>query len=456
MKQIRIFTLLAALFFTLFSTGHLAAQSPTLVTLVKAGRLLDPRTGNVLSPAAVLIENGKIKEVGAPSQVQAHAPAGVKTIDLGSATLLPGLIDSHTHLLLDVIVPPEAEINRRNNGIFAPGMLLAIIESPSKRVFMGAQLAREDLESGFTTVRNLGHSGIDGDVELRDAINAGRVIGPRILAAGRKLIAPGGYVQNLNPALADAILQQEFLLVGSPDQARQAVQKNIFYNVDVIKVTAEDNITQADMTAIVEEAHRQHLKVAAHAVTVGSIQTAIDGGTDSIEHGNDVTDEQLKAMRDKGIFFGITPTFWGGFFTKIAEPSIVMSPTMKSGLAASDERRRQKVASFVQRILKSGVKFAAGSDMCWFYPGKTRGQATATMFAHLHDAGMPPLDILRAVTTSAAEMLGWQDRVGAVEPGKFADLVAVAGDPIADITELERVQFVMKGGQLVRNDLASH
>ena len=152
MKQIRIFTLLAALFFTLFSTGHLAAQSPTLVTLVKAGRLLDPRTGNVLSPAAVLIENGKIKEVGAPSQVQAHAPAGVKTIDLGSATLLPGLIDSHTHLLLDVIVPPEAEIIRHNNGIFAPGLLLAIVESPSKRVLMGAQLAREDLESGFTTV----------------------------------------------------------------------------------------------------------------------------------------------------------------------------------------------------------------------------------------------------------------------------------------------------------------
>jgi imidazolonepropionase-like amidohydrolase len=133
-----------------------------------------------------------------------------------------------------------------------------------------------------------------------------------------------------------------------------------------------------------------------------------------------------------------------------------MSPTMKSELAASDDRRRKRVASFTQRILKSGVKFALGSDMCWFYPGKTRGQASATIFTHLHDAGMPPLDILRAVTTNAAELLGWQDRVGSVEPGKFADLVAVAGDPIADITELERVRFVMKNGQLVRNDLASH
>jgi imidazolonepropionase-like amidohydrolase len=114
------------------------------------------------------------------------------------------------------------------------------------------------------------------------------------------------------------------------------------------------------------------------------------------------------------------------------------------------------VTGFIQRILKSGVKFAAGSDMCWFYPGKTRGQASATIFANLHDAGMPPLDILRAVTTNAAEMLGWQDRVGAVEPGKFADLVAVAGDPIADISELERVRFVMKDGQVVRNDLTLH
>jgi imidazolonepropionase-like amidohydrolase len=452
----KLFTLSTSLFLALFSIGQVAAQSPAAVTLVKAGRLLDPRTGNMLSPAAVLIEGGKIKEVGPPSRVQANAPVGFKTIDLGNATLLPGLIDSHTHLLLDVIVPPEAESARHLNGNFAPGLLLAIVESPSQRGLRGAQLAREDLESGFTTVRNLGHSGIDGDVVLRDAINAGNVPGPRILAAGRKLIALGSYLQGLNPALADAIMQQEFLPIDSPDRARQAVRQNVFYNVDLIKVTIGDDISTPELKAVVEEAHRQHLKVAVHAISTGSIQTAIDGGADSIEHGNDVTDEQLKAMRDKGIFIDITPTFWGGFFTKIAEPTIVMSAALKSELAASDDRRRQKVSTFTQRVLKSGVKFAAGSDMCWFYPGKTRGQASVTRFANLHDAGMPPLDIIRAVTTNAAEMLGWQDRVGAVEAGKFADLVAVAGDPVADISELERVQFVMKGGQVVRNDLASH
>jgi imidazolonepropionase-like amidohydrolase len=450
------FTLWAGLFCLLLSIGPLAGQSPALLTLVKAGRLLDPRTGNVLSPAAVLMESGKIKEVGAPSQVQAHAPVGVQTIDLGNATLLPGLIDSHTHLLLDVIPPTEAEIKRLYNGEFLPGQLLAIAAmSPGERVLMGAKLAREDLESGFTTVRNLGHSGIDGDVALRDAINAGSVPGPRILAAGRKLTTRGGYFQSLHPALAQPIVQQEFLQVENPDGARAAVREDIFYRVDVIKVTVEDDLTPAEVTSIVEEAHRQHLRVAVHAATTTSIQMAIDAGADSIEHGNGVTDEQLKVMREKGIFFDLTPTWYDGFWSKIHETS-VLSPVYRTALAARDDRNRERAAVLVQRVLKSGVKFTAGSDMCWFYPGKTRGQATATMFPALHKAGMPPLDILRAVTTTAAELLGWQDRVGAVEPGKFADLVAVAGDPVADISELERVRFVMKDGQVVRNDLASH
>jgi imidazolonepropionase-like amidohydrolase len=459
MKPNRNFLLLAASLFTLFSSGQVAAQAPAPATLVKAGRLLDSRTGNVLSPAAVLIEDGKIKEVGAPSQVQPHAPAGVKTIDLGSATLLPGLIDSHTHLLLDVIVPPEEEYERRNNGDFVPDQLLAIVESPSKRAFLGAQLAREDLESGFTTVRNLGHSGIDGDAALRDAINAGRVSGPRVLAAGRKITALGNYVQSLNPALADSILRQEFLNVSNLEEGRRAVDANFFYDVDVIKVTLDDEGVGIDtpvMSAIVEETHPAHKKIAAHAVGQRAIQIAIDAGVDSIEHGNNVTDDQLKMMRDKGIFFDITPTFWSGFYIKIAEPSIVFPPAIKAQLAAADERRSKMAVDLVQRILKSGVKFAAGSDMGFFYPGKTKGQASATMFPHLHDAGMPPLDILRAVTTNAAEMLGWQDRIGGIEPGKFADLVAVSGDPLADITELERVRFVMKGGQVVKNELASH
>jgi len=366
------------------------------------------------------------------------------------------LIDGHTHLLLNVIPPSEAERARRFNGTFVPDLLLAIVESPIKRAFMGAQSAREDLESGITTVRNLGHSGIDGDTELRDAINAGRIAGPRILASGRKLITRGSYVQSLNPALADAILQQEFLLIDGPDRARQAVRQNEFQNVDVIKVTADENLTVPELAAVVEEAHREHLKVAVHAVDKTSIQTAIDAGADSIEHGNEVTNEQLQQMRDKGIFFDFTPTSYGDFWTRMTEATVVMSPALRERWAKLDVSDTQKYDSLVQRVLKSGVKFAAGSDMGWYFPGKTRGQASVSRFPVLHQAGMASLDVLRAITTNAAEMLGWQDKVGAIEPGKFADLVAVAGDPIADITELERIRFVMKDGQVVRNDLSSH
>jgi imidazolonepropionase-like amidohydrolase len=438
----------------LLVAAWLVALAPvaSAATLVQAAHLLDPRTGNVLSPAAVLIEGEKIEAVGPPAQVQAAAPADVETIDLGAATLLPGLIDGHTHLFLNPTVPAEAEWGNRYNPKFAPGLLLAIVESPSKRVLMAAQLAREDLESGFTTVRNLGHSGVDGDVALRDAINAGRVPGPRIVAAGRKLIAQGSYLQSLNPDLTDGILRQEFMLLEGVDSARRAVRQNVFENVDVIKVAIGEDVSTAELSTVVDEAHRQHRKVAVHAVDAPSIQVAIDSGADSVEHGNEATDAELQAMRARGMFIDLTPTTWDGMWSKI-HGVVALSPSARSELTAGDERRRKQAVALVARVLKSGVKFAAGSDMGWYYPGKTRGQATATMFPALRAGGLPPLDVLRAVTTSAAEMIGWQDRVGSVEPGKYADLVAVAGDPLADITELERVRFVMKGGRVYVKEL---
>jgi imidazolonepropionase-like amidohydrolase len=250
--------------------------------------------------------------------------------------------------------------------------------------------------------------------------------------------------------------------------------------VDVIKVTADVNLTVAELAAVVEEAHRAGLKVAVHAVDKTSIQTAIDAGGDSIEHGNEITEEQLKQMRDKGIFFDFTPTSYGDFFTRIFQGTIAESLTLRAARLEADEGDRQRYNdlaqrvrksgfhggfeasdnqlydSLVQRVLRSGVKFAAGTDMCWHYPGRTCGQASTSRFPTLHEAGMPSLDVIRAITTNAAEMLGWQDRVGAIERGKFADIVAVSGDPIADISELERVRFVMKGGQVVRNELSSH
>jgi imidazolonepropionase-like amidohydrolase len=445
--------LAAALLLSLPWLVRADAQSVAGSTLVEAARLLNPKSGNTLAPAAVLIQNGKVKQIGVPDDLRKNMPPGTQVIDLGTATLLPGLIDAHTHLLLDVVVPPTADSERRFNGDFVADLLLAIVESPSKRVLLGAKMAREDLISGFTTVRNLGHSGIDGDTSLRDAINAESIPGPRILASGRKITSLGNYVQSLNPALADSILRQELLEVSTVDEGRRAVDEDLFNDIDVIKVTLDDDGVGIDvpvMRAMVEEAHRAHKRVAAHAVSEVAIQIAIDAGADSIEHGNNVTDQQLKLMREKGIFLDITPTFWSGFYSKITRPSIVRPPIPDAELMASAERRSR----FVQRILKSGVRFAAGSDMCWFYPGKTRGEASATIFSNLREAGMPTLDIIRSVTVNAAEMLGWQDRVGSIEPGKFADIIAVSGDPTRDIRELERVRFVMKGGQVVKNDLA--
>ncbi|GAC1452822.1 MAG: amidohydrolase family protein [Steroidobacteraceae bacterium] len=452
----RLSTCVAAVACALLSAGQLAAQSPPPGTMIKAAHLLDPRTGQVLSPAAVLVREHRIVATGPPERVQANAPGDVNIIDLGGATLLPGLIDCHAHLLANVSLPPEALFVRY--GRFGPGLLLSIAGmSPAEHALLGAQMAREDLESGFTTVRNLGHSGIDGDAALRDAINAGRLPGPRILAAGRKLTPPGGQALSLNPAVAAAILQQEYLQVDSPDAARHAVRENLLYHTDVIKVVADTDgrsIRPAEMSAIVEEAHQSRLRVAVHAYTREGIQAAIDAGADSIEHGDGVTDRQLKLMHDKGVFIDLTKTLSGDRLTKLLELSVVLSPALRASLASSDDR--QQSAELIQRVLKQGVKFAAGSDMIWAYPGKTRGQATATMFSALRDAGMSALDIIRAVTTNAAELVGWQDRLGAIEPGKLADLIAVAADPVADVGELERVRFVMKDGLVVRNDFTAH
>jgi imidazolonepropionase-like amidohydrolase len=443
---VRIFAFILLLLSSSRAPAQAAPPQAKKTTLLKAGRMLDVRTGKYISNAGILVENDKIKEAGPLAQVQAHTSKDALIIDLGAATLLPGLIDCHAHLLTSgtSISPQEIILNA------AAGM------SPTMRVLMGAQNAREDLEGGFTTVRVVGHSGIDGDVSLREAINQGWVTGPRIQAAARKLAPPGGQALHLNPAIADQIVDQEFLQVAGTDSARKAVRENLLYGADLIKVVADaDNrfISPDEMKAIVEEAHRAKVKVTVHATTVTGIQAAIDAGVDSIEHGNDVTDEQLKAMREKGIFLDITELSFGGRMRAMIEKQQVLSPQLQQELKAYEQMEAKQTPARIGRILKSGVKFTTGSDMWFDYPGKTRGQATAIMFGALKDLGVPPADVIRAATVSAAELLGWQDRVGVVEQGEFADIIAVSGDPLADVTELERVQFVMKGGEVVKNNL---
>jgi imidazolonepropionase-like amidohydrolase len=263
------------------------STTPPKPTMIKAGRILDVRTGKYLTGQGILVEEGKIKEVAAFAELQTHLPKDAVAVDLSKATLLPGLIDSHAHLLMAV----SAAVNPSNNILDAVAGT-----SASQRALLGALMAREDLEGGFTTIRNVGHSGEDGDAALRDAIDAGWVPGPRIQASCRKLTPPGGQAVRLNPAIAKQIIDLEFLPVGSPDEGRRAVRENLLYGADFIKVVADDEprfVSTKEMKAIVEEAHRSKVKVAVHATTETGIQTSIDAGADSIEHGDAVTDQML-------------------------------------------------------------------------------------------------------------------------------------------------------------------
>lgn len=418
--------------FVLFalSAGSLAQvrlqpPPPPEARLIRAGRALDVRSGKYLLDQGILTEGEKIKEIGPWRDVQPHASKDAMVIDLSQATLLPGMIDCHAHLLIS------------GDLRLAPGEILITTvaqASPSLRALMGARNAREALAVGITSARMVGHSGIDGDVALRDAINAGWIPGPRLQAACRKITAPGGHALPVHSAVAEQILREEFLTVSEPDEARAAVRENFANGADLIKIVIDAGTSSSgktrymaleDAKAIVREAHRFGLKVAAHAEDNFAVQTAIDAGVDSIEHAWTATEAQLKQMKDKGIFLVATELF----FTTPPKERLL-------------------------RALNVGVNIAMGSDAWTQRPGKTRGEATLLELDALHTEGMPNLEIIRSSTMNAAELMGWSDRVGELAAGKFADIIAVSGDPARDIGLLQHVQFVMKGATVVRNDFA--
>lgn len=433
--------------FIALSASALAQNTPTKTTLIKAGRVLDVKTGVYLPNQGVLVAGDRIKDVGAFDAVKSRAPQDAVIIDLSQATLLPGLIDCHGHLLCSM------------EGRWFPGgeaIVMSVTRiGPAKRALIGAANARDMLEAGFTAVRNVGHSGVNGDAALRDAINEGLIPGPRVQAACRKLTPIGGQVVELRSENAAAIIAEEFLTVGNVEEARRAVRQALADGADVIKVVVDDNnriLNSDEMRAIVGEAHRVKIKVAAHATTQAGVQAAIDGGVDSIEHAEEASEEQFKAMRDKGIF--LDPTLWTTQALRdIYLKSLYFSPEETAQFEKEIRAYIDLSKAKLQRALKAGVKIAAGSDMWMRYPGKKRGEAAMVMFEAMVDAGLPHIETIRAATINSAELLGWQDRVGSVEAGKFADLIAVAGDPLKEITELKRVKFVMKGGEVVKNEL---
>ncbi|HEY0005834.1 MAG TPA: amidohydrolase family protein [Pyrinomonadaceae bacterium] len=405
--------------------------------LIKAGRLLDVKWGQVLAGQGVLVENGRIKRVGPLALVLRHAPKNVTVVDLGDAMLLPGLIDCHSHLFLS------------SDGRVDTTLKMSINE----REALAAKMAREVLEAGITTVRNLGHSGVRGDADLRDEINAGRLAGPRILAATRKLTPPGGQLLPGNPA-TEEVIKREFLPVNGALQARQAVRQAIKAGADVIKIVVDVGqklLSEDEVKAIVDEAHRARLKVAAHATTEKGAATAALAGVDSIEHGTRASDETFRLMQRKGIF--LVPTdYTEASLRQIFAANLRQSPADTADFEAWLKEYLELTPRRFQRAMKAGVKIAAGSDQYFIYPGRTRGQATLLMLETLVSEGLPALEAIRAATVNASELLGWQDRIGTIEAGKYADIIAVEGDPLKEIKELQRVSFVMKDGVVIRND----
>jgi imidazolonepropionase-like amidohydrolase len=386
-----------------------------------------------------VIEGDRVKAVGAGVAI----PAGARVIDLGKATLMPGLIDSHTHLLQNY----SSDLGGDDNNM----VLTVATMSPADRALLGAKMGREDLEAGITAVRDVGNSGLNGDVALRDAIDKGYVTGPRIVASTRALAAAGGQFGHLQHD-AQNLVAQEYVTIATVDDARRAVQQAFYDGADCIKVIVNTDprvVSLEEMKAIVEEAHRVHKKVAAHAIGDEATRIAAEAGVDSIEHAYTVTDDVLKMMAEKKIF--LVPTDYPAKFYS----SFILPNATPEERKQSDERSRKFAPGNndrIKRAMKVGVRIAAGSDEYYQAGTRTRGETSKLMFHAYRDAGMTPWQVLQAGTVNAAELLDLQDSIGSIEAGKYADIIATTGDPAEDIAALDKVQFVMKGGEVIKNE----
>lgn len=416
----------------LAATQEKPVSQPHASIIVKAAKLLDVAKGGYIENAAVWIDGEHIKEVGAASAVQSHAPKNARVIDLGRATILPGLIDCHTHLMARVPDGPDGYI------------LNLATKSQAFRALEGAFDARITLNAGFTTVRDVESEGSGyADVALRDAITQGLAEGPRMLVATRGIAAVGQYQPfGVSPDLIDFPTGAQ--LVSGVEEARRAVREQIGHGADLIKVYADwthPTLTVEEMRVIADEAHRQGLKVAAHATTVEGIRNAVTAGVDSIEHGHRADKQDLEMMKAKGIF--LVPTV--GAIDALVEKSKTMQ--LSSGQIQARDAFLHGIQQEIQQAMSLGVKIASGFDAD---SPDSQGKNANELVA-LTKRGMSPLQVIRAATMNASELLGWQDRIGTLESGKYADLIAVEGDPLADITTLRNVQFVMKGGAVVKN-----
>jgi imidazolonepropionase-like amidohydrolase len=416
-----------------------AAAAPTApaapaVLAIKAARLFDGRSDHWVRDGVVVVAGGKIQAVGAGVAV----PAGAQVLDLGDVTLLPGLIDCHTHLSFE------------SSDDFTRDTVTRLRRDVAEAAIRATANARHTLMAGFTTVRDVGSSDFI-DVGLRNAIRDGVIPGPRMLVAVHMLGARGGHADGAGFAFKRLGEEPgiEHGIASGPDQFRDAVRFCVKYGADVIKVGATGGVlslsdevdtpqvTQAEMDAIVDEAHRLHKRAAAHAHGVTGAKEAIRAGIDSIEHGSFLDEEGLRMMKERGTY--LVPTLLAGEY---ASGRVVPRHYPPEIAAKADAAVAQRSAMF-RNALRIGVKVAFGTDSA-VSPHGLNAKEFALLVAH----GMTPAAALRSAMGPAADLLGLPGQIGTLEPGKEADLVAVPGDPLADIKAMERVSFVMKGGRI--------
>jgi len=418
-----------------FLVSVLAAAQATTRLAIRAGRLIDGKTEKPMERPVVVIENDRILSVTAGGS----APQGVEVVDLGNATLLPGFIDVHTH----VLVQGDASSEEYDAQLLK--------QSIPYRAILAARNAGIALSHGFTAMRDLETEGaMYADVDVKKAVAKGEVPGPRMQVATRAMAPTGMY-----PLLGyswELKMPTGVETVDGVDGARKAVREQSMFGADWIKYYSDRhehfdadgrlrssvNFTDEEAKAIVDEAHRLGKKVAAHAVGRDGIAAALHAGVDTIEHGDGLTDELMDELVRKGVYW---------------VPTLTVDHSFPIDSASEAEFLRKTFA--LQKInfakaMKKGVKIALGSDAGGF-DWKKLNQAKE--FEYYVENGMTPMQAIRAGTSVAAELLGWIETAGTVEPGKWADIVAVSGDPLQDITELQRVKFVMKGGVIFKDEL---